>query len=62
MPRRPAKPHEVSRQAQQEALLRQAMERPGVAEVIDLYGRFTKYTLSQGQGMPSVRHSTGGNG
>jgi hypothetical protein len=62
VPRRPTNTHEVSRQEQHEALLRQARERPGVAEVIDLYGRFTKYTLQQGPGVPLVRHSTGGNG
>ena len=62
MPRRSTKMQEVSRQAQQEALLRQAKERPGVAEVIDLYGRLTKYSLHQGPVVPLVRHSTGGNG
>ena len=62
MPRRSTNMQEVSRQAQQEALLRQARERPGVAEVIDVYGRFTKYSLQQGPAVPLVRHSTGGNG
>lgn len=53
---------ESERQRAQSELLQRAMRMPGVAEVIDLHGRYGPYVPQLGAPRVNVRHSTGGNG
>jgi hypothetical protein len=48
-------------QAANEELLDRAMRMPGVAEAIDVYGRFAPYAPGPVAGTIRVRHATGGN-
>lgn len=62
MPRPRPKPAESAKQTQQRELVERARSLPGVAEVLDVYGRLSAYTNVVANVQPSqVRNATGGN-
>jgi hypothetical protein len=51
----------TSTQDAQKVLVAEAQKMPGVAEVIELYAKFSPYVPSTAPATVIVRHSTGGN-
>ena len=47
---------------QHDRLLGEAMRQPGVAEVIEVYGRLAPYAPRPATFQPKTRYGTGGNG
>jgi hypothetical protein len=60
-PKRAEADVESTRQASQAELLDRAMRSPGVAEAVEIYGRFAPFAPQQHIARTQVRHSTGGN-
>jgi hypothetical protein len=57
------KKRQSERQHAQRAIVEQAQRLPGVAEVLDVYGRLSPYTNALVNVQPNqVRNATGGNG
>lgn len=51
----------LSPQDEQKRLMKEASKHPGVAEVIDAYGRLARYGGTISNGLPAIRYGRGGN-
>lgn len=52
---------ETQRQREQERLVAEGQRLPGVAEALEMYGRYAPYVPQQASSTTVIRHSTGGN-